>query len=52
MKVIENVRKLTVSGGKTYCVTLPLSMVKDLKWRKGQKLRLIREGDGIVIKDA
>ncbi len=50
-KVIEDVRKLTVSGGKTYYVTLPYEMVRQLKWRKGERKTIRLEGDTIVISD-
>ena len=51
MKVIEDVRKLTVSGGKSYCMTLPLSMIKELGWKKGQKKTIRMTDNAIIIED-
>jgi antitoxin component of MazEF toxin-antitoxin module len=51
MKIIEDTRKLTVSGGKTYCITLPLAMVRELGWRKGQKKTIRIKDRSIVISD-
>ena len=51
MKIIEDVRKLTVAGGGTYYVTIPLSMIKDLRWRKGQRLVIRKKGKEIIVRD-
>jgi antitoxin component of MazEF toxin-antitoxin module len=49
---MRDVRKLTVTGnGKTYYITIPLWMIKQLKWRKGQKVSINLEGSRIVITD-
>lgn len=46
------IRKLTVTGqGKSYYVTLPLDLIKALKWKKGEK-KVVYETEGkIIIKD-
>ena len=45
-------RKLTVTGnGKTYYVTLPRTIIKNLKWEKGPKKTVRQDGDRIVIED-
>ncbi len=47
-----DVRKVTTTGKTgTYYVTLPKAMVKELGWRKGQKVTVSRQKDGIVIQD-
>ena len=51
MKIIEDVRKLTVAGGGTYYVTIPLSMIKDLRRRKGQRLVIRKKGKEIIVRD-
>ena len=52
MKITEDVRKLTVTGrGTTYYITIPQSMIRQLKWKKGEKKTIRLEGDQIVIKD-
>ena len=48
----EIIRKLTVTGaGRSYYVTLPKEMVQELKWKKGQRVVVERNKEGIVIKD-
>jgi antitoxin component of MazEF toxin-antitoxin module len=43
--------KLTVSGGKSYVVVLPVQFVRQLGWRERQKLDITLDGKQIVIKD-
>ena len=50
-KILEDVRKLTVTGGKTYYVTIPREFIKELKWRKGQRLVIRKEGEKVVLED-
>lgn len=48
----KNIRKLVkVGGGKTYSITLPIDMIRDLGWRQGQKLDIKKYGKGIIIRD-
>jgi len=45
-------RKLTVTGnGKTYYLTLPLEIIRELKWKKGEKKNVMLEDKRIVIED-
>ena len=42
----RNTRKLAkVGGGKTYSITLPVDIIRELEWKQGQKLEVkkIRE---------
>lgn len=53
-KVSETqVRKLQATGqdGESYAITLPKELVLELKWRKGQKLVVTREGKKLIIQD-
>ena len=50
-KVTEDVRKLTVTAGTTYYVTIPQEMIRELGWRKGQKNVIKLENGKIVISD-
>lgn len=43
--------KLTVVGGKSYSVTLPIEFVRHLKWKERQKLDITLDGKRLVIKD-
>lgn len=46
----ENIRSLTkVSGGKSYAVTLPMAMVRALRWKERQKLELSFDAKRKVI---
>jgi len=48
----RSVRKLVkVGGGKTYSITLPIEVIRELGWQKGQKLEVKKYGKGILIQD-
>ncbi len=47
----RNVRKLSKNSNGTYSVTLPIEMVRELKWRGGQKLVVDKSRNKIIIKD-
>lgn len=38
-------------GGKTYTVTLPIDIIRELKWQSKQKVEVRRNGDRIMITD-
>lgn len=46
----RNVRKIFKSS-KSYCVTLPIEMVRELKWRETQKVVFKKSGKGLKIVD-
>lgn len=50
-KITEDTRKLSVIAGTTYYITFPQSMIKQLKWKKGEKKTIQLLNDRIVIKD-
>ncbi len=48
----KNIRKLTRSGsGKSIGLTLPIEIVKKLKWREKQKVVVHLFGKKIIIED-
>jgi hypothetical protein len=47
----KSVRKLTKLGGKSIGLTLPIDIVRELKWREKQKVVVKRVRGGVVIKD-
>ena len=47
----KNIRKITKVGGTSLSVTIPVEMIKDLKWREKQKVVLTKRGKTITIKD-
>ena len=50
-KITEDTRKLTLTGKTTYYVTIPQEMIRELKWKKGEKKTIRQEGAKIVIAD-
>ena len=52
-KLEENdTRKLfRVGRGHTMAVTLPIELVRELKWREKQKVVITKRGDTLIIKD-
>jgi len=48
----RSIRKLTrTGGGKTISVTIPIEIVRELKWRNKQKVVVTKRGKGILITD-
>jgi len=48
----RNIRNLQkTAGGSTYIVSLPIEVIRELKWKVKQKLVVKRYGDGFLIKD-
>jgi len=47
----KNIRKLTRVGKTSLCVTIPVEMVKELKWKERQKVVLSLKGGKITIED-
>lgn len=47
----RNIRKLCKTSGGSVFVTLPIEMVRELKWRKDQKVVVTKKGKILTIKD-
>lgn len=48
----RNIRKLIKSGSRrSITVTLPIEIIRKLRWRGGQKVVIEKRGRGIFIKD-
>ena len=48
----RNIRKLTkVGGGASISITLPIEIVRKLKWRDGQKVVVEEKNGKIIITD-
>jgi len=48
----KNIRKLTkMGGGKSFGITLPIEMVRELKWREHQKISVRKFGQKIILQD-
>jgi len=47
----KNIRKLTKIGGKCIGLTLPIEIVRKLKWRERQKVVVRLRGKKLTIED-
>ncbi|MCK5708606.1 MAG: AbrB/MazE/SpoVT family DNA-binding domain-containing protein [Candidatus Aureabacteria bacterium] len=47
----EAIRKITKTGNYTYYITIPREYIKELGWRKKQKVVVKLEGKRIIIED-
>jgi len=47
----KNIRKLTRVGKTSISVTIPIEIVKDLKWKERQKVIVKQSGKKIIIQD-
>lgn len=47
----RNIRKLTKVGEKSLAVTIPIEIIRELRWREKQKVVVKRVRGGVEIKD-
>ena len=47
----RNTRKITKIGGKSYAVTLPIEIIRELNWKERQKVVVKKQGSKIIITD-
>ncbi|MBU4331635.1 hypothetical protein KKD20_00720 [Patescibacteria group bacterium] len=47
----KNIRKLSRIGNRSIGLTLPIEIVRKLKWREKQKVVANKRGKGILITD-
>lgn len=47
----QQVRNLTQNRTGTYSVSLPIELIRALKWKQGQRVVVSRSGNNLVIKD-
>ncbi len=47
----EDVRKLVKLGGLSIAVTIPIDLVRELRWKEKQKVRVVKKGKTLVISD-
>lgn len=45
----SHIRKITKIGDKSLGVTLPIEMLRKLKWRNKQKVGVVKRGHGLLI---
>jgi antitoxin component of MazEF toxin-antitoxin module len=44
-----SVRKLNMVGNKSYAVSLPISLIRQLNWKKGDSLIVRRQASSVLI---
>jgi len=48
----KNIRKMTrMGGGRSMGLTLPIEMLRELKWRERQKIKVRKSGSKIILED-
>jgi hypothetical protein len=47
----QQVRNLTQNRTGTYSISLPIELIRSLKWQQGQKLIVSKRGKNLVIED-
>jgi antitoxin component of MazEF toxin-antitoxin module len=47
----HNIRKLTRVGGTSLSVTIPVNLLRALKWKEKQKVVVKKSGKKIIIED-
>jgi len=47
----SKIRKISRIGNKSLGVTIPVEIIRELKWREKQKVVITRRGKTITIKD-
>ncbi len=50
-KIGEDKTRKLLRMGKSIGMTLPISIVRVLRWRKGQKVTVRRSGTKIIVED-
>ncbi len=46
----RNIRKISKRKG-SYAITLPIEMIRELKWREKQKVVVKKQGEKLIIVD-
>ena len=47
----QEVRNLTQNRTGTYQVSLPIELIRKLRWQQGQKLTVRKSGDRLIVED-
>lgn len=47
----QNVRNVTKNSTGTYQISLPIALVRQLEWKEGQKVVVVKRGKTLVISD-
>jgi Ni/Co efflux regulator RcnB len=47
----QQVRNLTQNRTGTYSISLPIELIRQLRWQQGQKLVVSKRGKNLIIED-
>ena len=47
----KNIRKITRVGRGSFCVTIPVEIIKEFGWKERQKVVVRQSGKKIIIED-
>ena len=47
----RNIRKITKSGSTSLGITLPIEILRELKWKEKQRVIVRRKGKSLIITD-
>ena len=47
----KEIRKITKLGGHSLAVTIPIEIIRELKWKERQKVVVKKSGKKIIIQD-
>ena len=47
----QSVRNITQNNSGTYQVSLPIALVRELRWQQGQKVVIKKSGEKLIIQD-
>jgi antitoxin component of MazEF toxin-antitoxin module len=47
----EGIRKISKTGGGSFYVTIPIEVMRELKWKERQKVVVKKQGKKIIIID-
>lgn len=47
----QQIRNLTQNTTGTYNVSLPIQLIRELRWQRGQRLVVTRQGKKLIIQD-
>lgn len=47
----RDIRKLTKLGGQSIAVTIPIDIIRELKWQERQKVTVRKSGKKLIIED-
>lgn len=47
----QQIRNLTTNSTGTYSVSVPINLIQELRWRRGQRLVVTKQGKKLIIQD-